>query len=274
VTRRAAAGKNRAGRDWRDWAYPLALVAMLLAAWQAAVMLGWLRPVRFPPPSKLATTLVELVGEGFPEGIVLGSHFAITLQRILLGYVAALALAVPLGLVIGRVPLLDRLTDPVIAFGRSVATLSLLPLAIVWFGTGEAAKVFLIGYGCFWVMLSNVVAAVKSVDPVLVRAARTMDVSGAELFRRVVLPAALPRIFAGARIALGVGFMVIVGAEMIGTVQGLGALIMEARTFYRTDITMVGMIVIGALGLAIAVGLERLERRLLPWQAREADRKA
>lgn len=273
MTTRAAAGKTRAGRDWRDWAYPLALIAILLAAWQAAVMLGWLRPVRFPPPSKLAATFVELVGEGFPEGIVLGSHFAITLQRILLGYVAALALAIPLGLVIGRVPLLDRLTDPVIAFGRSVATLSLLPLAIVWFGTGEAAKVFLIGYGCFWVMLSNVVAAVKSVDPVLVRAARTMDVSGAELFRRVVLPAALPRIFAGARIALGVGFMVIVGAEMIGTVQGLSALIMEARTFYRTDITMVGMIVIGALGLAIAVGLERLERRLLPWQARESERK-
>jgi ABC-type nitrate/sulfonate/bicarbonate transport system permease component len=85
MTRSAAAVKARAGRDWRDWAYPLALIAILLAAWQAAVMLGWLRPVRFPPPSKLATTFVELVGDGFPGGIVLGSHFAITLQRILLG---------------------------------------------------------------------------------------------------------------------------------------------------------------------------------------------
>ena len=260
-------------RDWRDWLYPLLVVVALLALWEIAVRAGWLRPVQFPPPSKLARSLVELVLEGYPEGIVLGSHFAITMQRIALGYVAALALAIPLGLAIGWFPLLDDLTEPVIAFGRSVATLSLLPLAVVWFGTGEAAKVFLIGYGCFWVMLSNVVAAVKRVDPVLIRAARTMDVEGVALFRDVALPAALPRIFAGARVALGVGFMVIVGAEMIGTIQGLGALIMEARTFYRTDITMVGMFVIGVLGLAIAVGLERLEAWLMPWQQREASRR-
>lgn len=261
-------------RDWRDWAWPLLFLVVLLAAWEAAVALGWLRPIQFPPPSRLLRSLTELVVDGYPEGIALGSHFAITMQRILIGYVLALALAIPLGLVIGRVPLLDQLTDPVIAFGRSVATLSLLPLAVVWFGTGEAAKVFLIGYGCFWVMLSNVVAAVKNVDPMLVRAARTMDVSGPALFWQVVLPAALPRIFAGARIALGVGFMVIVGAEMIGTIQGLGALIMEARTFYRTDITMVGMFVIGALGLAIALGLEWLEQQLLPWQAREGGQRS
>jgi ABC-type nitrate/sulfonate/bicarbonate transport system permease component len=258
--------------DWRNWAYPLLVVAGALALWQAAAMAGWLRPISFPAPSRLAASFYELFVEGYPEGIGLSAHVAITLQRIVLGYAAALALAIPLGLLIGWIPTLDALTDPVIAFGRSVATLSLLPLTVVWFGTGELAKVFLIGYGCFWVMLSNVVAAVQSVDPVLVRAARTMDVSGAPLFVRVALPAALPRIFAGARIALGVGFMVIVGAEMIGTIRGLGALIMEARTFYRTDITMVGMAVIGALGFAIAIGLQRLEARLMPWQGREARR--
>ena len=155
--------------------------------------------------------------EGFPEGVTLGIHFLVTVRRILLGYFGAIALALPLGLLIGWVPVLDRMTAPVVAFCRSVATLSLLPLAIVWFGTGEGAKMFLIGYGCFWVMLSNVIAAIKLVDPVLLRAARTMDVGPVEIFTRVVLPAALPRIVAGARIALGVGFMVIVGAEMIGT---------------------------------------------------------
>ena len=257
---------------WRDWAYPLIVIGAVLACWQAAVMAGWLRPISFPPPSKLAATFREIVTEGYPEGIGLATHVTITLQRIVLGYSAALALAIPLGLVIGWKPTLDALTDPVIAFGRSVATLSLLPLTVVWFGTGEGAKIFLIGYGCFWVMISNVVAAIKNVDPVLVKAARTMDVSGAALFRRVALPAALPRIFAGARVALGVGFMVIVGAEMIGTIRGLGALIMEARTFYRTDITMVGMAVIGAIGFAMAMGLQRLEAVLMPWQGREARR--
>jgi ABC-type nitrate/sulfonate/bicarbonate transport system permease component len=201
-------------RRWRDVLYPVVVIGVILAAWQAGSELGWLRRVQFPPPSQLVQTLYQ----------------------------------------------------------RSVATLSLLPLAIVWFGTGEASKIFLIGYGCFWVMLSNVIAAVKLVDPVLIRAARTMDTDRLRLFTRVALPAALPRMFAGARVALGVGFMVIVGAEMIGTIHGLGALIMEARTFYRTDITMVGMFVIGALGFAIAVGLRRLEMRLLPWQDREAGR--
>jgi ABC-type nitrate/sulfonate/bicarbonate transport system permease component len=265
--------KARAPHDWRDITHPMLVIAALLVAWQVAAMLGWLRPIQFPPPTKLFSSFVELMTDGYPEGIRLGAHLEITVQRIVLGYLLAIALAVPLGLVIGWVRVLDALTDPIIAFARSIATLSLLPLAVIWFGTGEAAKIFLIGYGCFWVLLTNVIAAVKSVDPVLIRAARTMDVHGVALFWRVALPAALPRIFAGARIALGVGFMVIVGAEMIGTIHGLGALIMEARTFYRTDITMVGMFAIGVLGLAIGIGLERLERRLLPWQSREVRRK-
>ena len=254
---------------WRNVAYPLATIVALLAAWELAAGHGLLRPIQFPPPSRLVQSFYELARDGYPESITLWTQLRVTLERILLGYFGAIALAVPLGLAIGWFRTLDRLTGPVIAFCRSVATLSLLPLAVVWFGTGEASKIFLIGYGCFWVMLSNVVAAVKLVDPVLIRAARTLDTRPLAVFTRVALPAALPRMFAGARVALGVGFMVIVGAEMIGTIRGLGALIMEARTFYRSDITMVGMLVIGALGFAIAVGLARVEARLLPWQGRE-----
>ena len=255
-----------------DVATPFIVIAALLVLWEAAAAFGWLRPILFPPPSKLARSLVELAVDGFPEGVTLGEHFSVTIQRILIGYFGALLLAIPMGLVIGWFRTLDRMTETVIAFCRSVATLSLLPVAIVWFGTGEMSKIFLIGYGCFWVMLSNVVAAVKLVDPLLLRAARTMDTSRSDLFLRVALPAALPRIFAGARVALGVGFMVIVGAEMIGTIRGLGALIMEARTFYRSDVTMVGMFVLGLLGFAIAVGLQKLEVRLMPWQQREGVR--
>lgn len=114
-------------------------------------------------------------------------------------------------------------------------------------------------------MLTNVIAGVKQVDPNLIHAARTMDTPERAIFTRVVLPAALPRMFVGARVSLGVGFMVIVGAEMIGTIQGLGALIMEARTFYRTDVTIVGMVLLGLMGVAFAMGMEWLERRLLPW---------
>ena len=247
---------------------PLASFILFLAMWEYAVAAGWLRRLLFPPPSRLFASAIELAVDGFPVGKTLLNHVVVTLLRIGGGFLAAVALALPLGLLIGTRPFLDRMTQPIVAFCRSVATLSLLPLALVWFGIDEASKIFLIGYGCFWVMLSNVVAAVRLVDPVLMRAAYTMDTPPYRVFSHVILPAALPRLVAGARIALGVGFTVIVGAEMIGTTTGLGALIMEARTFYRTDVTMVGMITIGLLGIAIASGMTQLERRMMPWARR------
>lgn len=256
-------------RRLTEWLVPISALALFLALWEFAAAAGWLRPIQFPPPSKLARTAVTLAFDGFPEGITLWVHAGITIQRILAGHILAVALAVPLGLLIGSRPLLDQMTAPIVAFCRSVATLSLLPLAIVWFGTGEGAKIFLIGYGCFWVMLSSSIAAVKLVDPVLIRAARTMDADEKTIFRQVILPASLPRLLSGARVALGVGFMVIVGAEMIGTIRGLGSLIMEARTFYRTDITMVGMLCIGAFGLCVMFALARIEAWLVPWQAKQ-----
>ncbi len=243
----------------------VAVIGALLGAWQLAVDYHYLKAYQFPPVSRIARGFDEIATVGFPSGITIWSHTFVTIGRILQGYCAALALAIPLGLLIGALPVVERMTAPIIVFCRSVATLSLLPLVIVWFGAGELTKVVLIGYGCFWVMLSNVIAGVRYVDPVLVRAARSFGLGGFELYREVVLPAALPRIFAGARMALGVGFMVIVGAEMIGTIEGLGALIMEARTFYRSDITIIGMLVIGVLGFLISTGLAGLERILLPW---------
>ena len=240
-------------------------VLALLLAWELASTLGWLRPYSFPPPSRVAQGAWELAVRGFPEGVRVWTHSLVTLRRIFSGFILAMLLAIPLGILIGASHTLDRMTHPVITFARSVATLSLLPLVIVWFGTGELSKTLLIAYGCFWVMLSNVIAGVKYVDPTLIQAARTMDTPGGKIFTHIVLPAALPRIFAGARTALGVGFMVIVGAEMIGTIQGLGALIMEARTFYRTDVTIVGMMLLGVMGVLFAIGMELLERRLLPW---------
>ncbi|HEX2885202.1 ABC transporter permease [Vineibacter terrae] len=243
-----------------------AIVALALAAWEAASRLGWLSPFSFPPPSRVAEGFMELATIGFPDGIRLAQHLVVTVTRIVEGFIVAMVLAIPLGLLIGRTPVLDRLLAPIVVFARSIATLSLLPLAIVWFGIGEGSKIFLIGYACFWVMLSNTIAAAKYVDPILLRAARTMDIAGLRLFFRILLPATLPRLLAGARVALGVGFMVIVGAEMIATVRGLGALIMEARNFYRTDISLVGMAALGLLGVVLTTGLAALEARLLPWQ--------
>ena len=251
-------------RHWRTL-IALAVFAALLIAWEYATGNGYLKPYHFPAPSRIAQGFVELSTIGIPKGLTIWIHIQTTLGRIFQGYVAAVALAIPLGFAIGSMPLLEKLTNPLIVFCRSIATLSLLPLVIVWFGTGELTKIVLIAYGCFWTMISNVIAGVKYVDKVLINAARTFGVNGLALYFTVILPAALPRIFAGARMALGVGFMVIVGAEMIGTIEGLGALIMEARTFYRSDVTIVGMLVIGIIGFLISTGLARIEKILVPW---------
>ena len=244
-----------------------ASLATLLVVWEALSRAEIVSPFHFPAPSALLSALFDISVRGFPEGVRIARHVAVTLQRIALGFVGAALVGVPLGILIGYVPILDKLTHPIITFGRSVAAISLLPLFIAWFGIGELSKVMLIGLGTLWVVLTYTIAGVKYVDPILIRAARSMDVSVRDLFYRVILPAALPRIFTGLRVALGVSFMIIVAAEMIATVEGLGALIKEARNAFRTDITMVGMLVIGSLGYAAGRLLELLEARLLPWRA-------
>lgn len=240
--------------------------AILLGAWEFAVRAGWISDFLFPPPSSLVAAITELGTRGFPDGISLWRHVSVTLARIGAGFSIACATAIPLGIVFGMSPILDRLTHPVITFGRSLAAISVLPLFIAWFGIGELSKIMLLALAAFWVLVTYTIAGVKFVDPVLIRAARSMDATDRTVLLRVVLPAALPRIFTGLKVALAVCFMVIVAAEMIATVEGLGALIKEARNAFRTDITIVGMLVIGALGGATSLMLDALERRLLPWQ--------
>ncbi len=257
--------KARPALHLPDWLIGALTLLVILIVWEAAVRADLLNDFRFPPPSKLAVALGDLTTQGFPRGVNVFSHIGATMQRILSGYLLATLLAIPLGLIIGSREFLDRAANPIITFARSVASISLLPLAVAWFGVGEVSRVFLITYACFWVILTAVIHGYKSVDPVLVRAAQTLGASERQIFYQVMLPASLPRIFAGMKIALGLAFLVIVAVEMIGTIEGLGALVMEARTFYRTDMTMVGMLIIAAFGFLLAKGLDRLERALMPW---------
>lgn len=240
-------------------------VLILLALWELLSRAGYLNTYRFPRPSQLAVTLWDLAIIGFPKGITVWQHIGATVWRILQGYLLAAAVAIPLGLVIGSSGLLDKATNPITTFARSVAAISLLPLMVAWFGVGQLSRVLLIAYACFWIILTNVVEGVKQVDPDLIRAGKMLGCNRGQLFFRVALPATLPRIFAGMKIALGLAFLVIVAVEMIGTTEGLGALIMEARTFYRSDVAMVGMIFMALFGFALAKTLDWVELFLLPW---------
>lgn len=245
--------------------FPVLVFACLFSIWELLAALDLINTFFLPPPSTLFQTFVELMRDGFPEEILLYDHIVVTLQRSMLGYCIAVGLAIPIGIVIGYFPVLDAISRPYITFGRSTAPISILPLFIAFFGIGEESKIALITFACFWATITNTIAGVKYVDPMLLRAARSMDTPPVRTFVEVILPAALPRIFAGLKISLAIAFMVIVAAEMIATVYGLGALINEARTWFRTDITMVGMAVIGVIGYLASLGLDWIEKKLLPW---------
>jgi len=188
-----------------------------------------------------------------------------TVVRILQGYFLGATLAIPLGLFIGRVELLERAANPVVTFARSIATISLLPLAIAWFGVGELSRVLLITYGAFWAILTNTIQGARSVDPNYINVGKMFGAGRTVMFFRVILPATLPKIFSGMKIGLGLSFMVIIGVEMIGTIEGLGALIQQSRRYFRTDVAIAGTILIGVFGLIISVALDWLERLLMPW---------
>lgn len=264
---RASAKRSRTGRLSRgmDTRIKLVTILVLLAGWEVLSRLGLISMFALPRPSRLVSTIIEMATTGVPRDITVWLHIKATVWRILKGYLLATAVAIPCGLVIGRLYLLERAANPVITFARSIATISLLPLAIAWFGVSELSRVLLITYGAFWAILTNTIQGVKSVDPTLINVGRMYGASRTGLFFQVILPATLPRIFAGMKIALGISFMVIVAVEMIGTVEGLGALIQQARLFYRSDVAIAGTIFIGMFGLLISVVLDWAERRMLPW---------
>lgn len=244
----------------------VAIVPVLLLLWEVGARAGVIDSVSFPAPSEIATTVVSLVADGFPTGITALNHIWASTIRIVVGFAIAVMLAVPLGLVLGRTTVLRRLCDPIINFARSIAALGLLPLFVAWFGVGETTRLLLVAYAAFWVVLVNTIAAVMSVDPVYVEAARALGANRRQVFVQVTLVASLPRIFTGLKVALGVAFLVIVAVEMVGTEEGVGALISQARTFFRSDIAMAGMVFIACMGIVLAALMDWLESALLPWR--------
>ena len=174
-----------------------------------------------------------------------------SLYRVLVGFLVGAALALPLGLAMGASPRAHQLLNPLMQVLRPIPPIAYIPLAILWFGLGNPPAVFLIALGAFFPVLMNTIAGVRNVDGIYLRAARNLGAGRATLFRRVILPAAMPYILTGMRIGIGTAFIVVIVSEMIAVNDGLGYRILEAREFMWSDKIIAGMITIGLLGLAI-----------------------
>jgi NitT/TauT family transport system permease protein len=239
---------------------PLLLGALLIVLWSASVR--WTGTKVFPSPLQVVRGMGELSRRG-----LLLPYLRDSLVRVAIGYGAAVALGVPLGLWVGWSRNLATAINPVVQVLRPISPIAWIPVAIVFFGIGNLAPIFLVFLGAFFPIVVSTQNGVSAVPPMYLRAARNFGLSPAQIIRRVLLPAALPQILSGLRIALGIAWLVVVAAEMIAVDSGLGYLIIDARNAgKRYDLVVAGMLLIGATGLVLDFAARRFEGlRALRW---------
>ena len=237
---------------------------VLLIAWQFASKV-WLPRIDpqmaglMPAPSTIAVTAAGMIASG-----ELFHHLMASLKREAVAFLFA-STAIPLGVMMGWWRVVYDQVNPIMEILRPIPPLAWIPLSILWFGIGDQQNEFIIFLGIFFPILVNTIVGVKNIDPILVRAARSLGASERRLLARIVFIGALPQIITGVRIGLGVGWMALVAAELVGANSGLGFVINDARSMLRTDIIIVGMLAIGLIGLLIDAVILALGRRLLPW---------
>lgn len=255
----------------------LAVPIAVVAVWQAFCSAGLINPQILPSPSSVAQRWWAYLAplEAFDpkassylawvfSGELLRDAFA-SLTRVVLGFLVGAGLALPLGLFMGASDTVYRYVNPLMQVLRPIPPIAYIPLSILWFGLGNPPAIFLIAIGAFFPVLMNTIAGVRQVDGIYIRAARSLGANRWTIFRRVILPAATPYILSGARIGIGTAFIVVIVAEMIAVNNGLGFRILEAREYFWSDKIIAGMLTIGLLGLAIDLGVSRLNSHLLRW---------
>ena len=221
-----------------------------------------------PPPWEVAIQWWDLAFGGIYDDLysaTLLEHTLASLSRVYGGFALAAAIALPLGMLIGRIAVVRDLLDPTLQILRPIPVTAWLPLAMIVFGIGPKSAFFLVFLGAFYPILLNTIFGVRSVEGRLFEAAAMLGVNRQAIFWKVVLPASLPSIFTGLRLGLGFAWVVIVVGEMTGVQTGLGAIIMEARQLSRTEIVIAGMVTIGVLGFVSDQLVQMLGRRLLRW---------
>jgi NitT/TauT family transport system permease protein len=234
---------------------PLAVLLAVVAVWWYVVVAT--ESLIFPTPGQVVTGTLELVEDGS-----LWEHIGASLMRVGMGFSLAILVAVPLGLWMGRVEGAFRTLNPVFQILRPISPIAWIPVAILWFGVGNASPVFLIFIASVFPLIVQTAAGVHTIEKRYLRAAENFGVSRSKLFRQVIIPAVLPEIIVGMRISLGVAWLVVVAAEMIALRSGLGYLIIDSRNAgNRYDLVIAGMIIIGLIGLALD-GIMRLLEKL------------
>src|SRR5215510_7584612 len=239
----------------------VAVLAVLIGVWWIAVTAT--RSVIFPTPWGVLAGTLELLRDG-----TLWRHIGASLMRVGTGFALAVCVAVPLGLWMGWVPRIYNTLNPIFQILRPISPIAWIPIAILWFGVGNASPIYLIFISSVFPMVVQTTVGVHTIEKRFLRAAENFGVSRHTLFTQVVIPAVLPQVLVGMRIGLGVAWLVVVAAEMIALHSGLGYMIMDSRNAgNRYDLVIAGMIIIGLIGLSLDTVMRLLERvRWIRWR--------
>ena len=252
----SALTRTAALRSGAGWLIP----AALLVVWQGFTSAGAISDSVLPSPFAVlaAAWRLTLTGE-------LPRNVGVSFLRAMAGLIVGGGIGFGFGLANGLSKLSERLTDSTLQMARNIPHLALIPLVILWFGIEEQAKLFLVALGVFFPVYANTLHGVRSVDPQLIEMARSYGLTRADLFRRVILPGALPSIFVGLRYALGVMWLTLIVAETIAAQSGVGYMAMQAREFFAVDVVILSIVIYALLGKLADVIARALERHFLSW---------
>jgi sulfonate transport system permease protein len=266
VSRGATLGRKpggwRGGRALRRLASPL----LFLAAWQAVSTSGLVSEQKLPPPTQVWQAAASLVTTNSPAYGTLQGAMAVSLERVVTGFVLGAGAGLILAVAAGLSRLGEDAVDPLMQMLRTLPLFGLIPVFIVWFGIGQLPKVLLIAMGAAIPLYLNTFSGIRGVDAKLAEAGTSLGLTRAGMIRHVILPGALPQILVGLRQSLGVAWLALVVAEQVNTSAGLGFIISQATQFLRNDMIFVALIVYCVLGLLTDALVRLLERRALAWR--------
>lgn len=253
--------------DGRSGTISLITAVVLISLWFIITEMNWVKPLFLPSPVAVWNKFIRAMTEGASNSTLI-QHTIASLGRVLGAFFLALVTAVPIGILMGVNRVVRGLFDPIIEFYRPLPPLAYLPLIIIWLGIGEFPKVFLIFLAIFAPMAIAARAGVRSVSTEQIHAAYAMGATRSQVISQVILKAAMPEIFTGMRIGIGVGWTTLVAAEMIAANRGLGFMVLNAAENLESDTVIMGIFIIGIFAFAFDLLIRYLEKVMIPWKGR------
>ena len=242
-------------------------IVLLLGLWWVAAWLKWVPPLFLPRPESVLLRFYESATGQTPDAPLL-THFGWSMFRVFSAFLLACLTAIPVGIAMGVSRVMRGIFDPPIEFYRPLPPLAYLPLIVIWFGIDETAKVLLIYLACFAPLAMSARAGVRSIAQEQLHAAYSMGASKWQVIWHVIIPGAMPEILTSMRIAIGFGWTTLVAAEMVAAQAGLGQMVLNASNFLRTDIVVMGIVVIGVIAYLFDLLMRYLEHLVVPWKGK------